>query len=48
MGIDGLKLGQWLITCLRFAPNAPQQNPVEDIYLDQILSFYWMPLQENF
>ena len=24
---------QWLITCERFAPNAPQQNPVEDIWL---------------
>ncbi len=24
---------QWLITCERFAPNAPQQNPVEDICL---------------
>lgn len=24
---------QWWITCLRFAPNAPQQNPVEDIWL---------------
>lgn len=24
---------QWLLTCFRFAPNAPQQNPVEDIWL---------------
>ncbi|MBD6621330.1 IS630 family transposase, partial [Komarekiella sp. 'clone 1'] len=24
---------QWLMTCFRFAPNAPQQNPVEDIWL---------------
>ena len=24
---------QWQITCLLFAPNAPQQNPVEDIWL---------------
>lgn len=24
---------QWWITCWRFAPNAPQQNPVEDIWL---------------
>ena len=23
----------WQITCTRFAPNAPQQNPVEDIWL---------------
>jgi transposase len=24
---------QWLMTCLRLAPNAPEQNPVEDIWL---------------
>ena len=24
---------QWTITCLRFAPNAPEQNPVEDLWL---------------
>lgn len=23
----------WAITCTRFAPNAPEQNPVEDIWL---------------
>ncbi len=23
----------WKITCIRFAPNAPEQNPVEDIWL---------------
>jgi transposase len=23
----------WSITCILFAPNAPQQNPVEDIWL---------------
>lgn len=23
----------WTITCIRFAPNAPEQNPVEDIWL---------------
>lgn len=23
----------WLITCTKFAPNAPEQNPVEDILL---------------
>ena len=22
-----------LITCIRFAPNAPEQNPVEDVWL---------------
>jgi len=24
---------QWLVTCILLAPNAPQQNPVEDIWL---------------
>ena len=24
---------QWSITCIRFAPNAPEQNPVEDVWL---------------
>lgn len=23
----------WAITCTRFAPNAPEQNPVEDVWL---------------
>jgi transposase len=23
----------WQLTCLRFAPNAPEQNPIEDIWL---------------
>ncbi len=23
----------WLLTCTRFAPNAPEQNPVEDVWL---------------
>jgi transposase len=23
----------WKITCIRFAPNAPKQNPIEDIWL---------------
>jgi len=24
---------EWIITCVLFAPNAPEQNPVEDIWL---------------
>jgi transposase len=24
---------KWKITCIRLAPNAPEQNPVEDIWL---------------
>ncbi len=30
---DGLQEEDWRITCLWFAPNAPEQNPVEDIWL---------------
>jgi len=29
----GLAEKEWKITCLRFAPNAPEQNPVEDLWL---------------
>ena len=29
----GLEEKDWKITCLPFAPNAPQQNPVEDVWL---------------
>jgi len=28
-----LKKSEWLIICELFAPNAPEQNPVEDIWL---------------
>ena len=24
---------EWKVTCIRFAPNAPEQNPVEDVWL---------------
>ena len=30
---QGLDEHNWKITCIRFAPNAPQQNPIEDIWL---------------
>lgn len=36
---------QWQITCKLFAPNAPQQNPVEDIWLQGkkiIREFYFL------
>jgi transposase len=29
----GLDESQWKLTCLRFAPNDPRQNPVEDVWL---------------
>ena len=41
----GLKKEEWRITCVRFAPNAPEQNPVEDIWLQAknfVRSFYSM------
>ncbi len=30
---QGLTEDTWVITCTRFAPNAPEQNPVEDVWL---------------
>lgn len=30
---QGLEQSDWKITCIRFAPNAPEQNPVEAIWL---------------
>jgi len=34
---------EWKITCERFAPNAPEQNPVEDVWLHakNFLRKYW-------
>lgn len=34
---------QWLITCILFAPNAPEQNPVEDVWLQakNFLRKFW-------
>ena len=29
----GLAEVEWKVTCLRFAPNAPEQNPTEDLWL---------------
>jgi len=30
---QGLEPTKWKITCIRFAPNAPEQNPIENIWL---------------
>ena len=30
---QGLEPKNWNITCIRFAPNAPEQNPIEDVWL---------------
>jgi len=35
--LEAVNLGyppdDWPVTCIRFAPNAPQQNPIEDVWL---------------
>lgn len=33
----------WNVTCILFAPNAPEQNPIEDVWLKakQYLRKYW-------
>lgn len=36
---------QWRITCIIFAPNAPEQNPVEDVWLQAknfLRKFWWL------
>ena len=30
---QGLDKEHWKITCIRFAPNDPKQNPIEDVWL---------------
>ncbi|MGK7949944.1 MAG: transposase [Xenococcaceae cyanobacterium] len=30
---QGFEPKKWKITCIRFAPNAPEQNPIEDVWL---------------
>lgn len=30
---QGLDPDQWRLTCIRFAPNDPKQNPIEDVWL---------------
>ena len=40
---DGIPPAKWPITCILFAPNAPQQNPIEDVWLQakNFLRKYW-------
>lgn len=40
---QGISASEWSITCVLFAPNAPQQNPVEDVWLQakNFLRKYW-------
>jgi len=34
---------EWLIRCIKLAPNAPEQNPIEDVWLQgkEMLRKYW-------
>ena len=34
---------EWLIKCIKLAPNAPEQNPIEDVWLQgkEMLRKYW-------
>jgi len=49
--LDGVNLhlarDAWRVTCIRFAPNAPEQNPIEDVWLKakQYLRKYWYVCQ---
>ena len=38
-----LEISEWLIICELFAPNAPEQNPIEDIWLKgkYLVRKYW-------
>lgn len=40
---------EWLVKCIRLAPNAPEQNPIEDVWLQgkEMLRKYWH-LCQNF
>lgn len=40
---QGYELAQWQVTCILFAPNAPQQNPIEDVWLQakNFLRKFW-------
>jgi transposase len=41
---DGKEESQWEYTCILFAPNAPEQNPVEDVWLQakSLLRKFWL------
>jgi len=46
---DNYQPEHWQITCILFAPNAPEQNPVEDVWLQakNFLRKFW-PLCKSF
>jgi transposase len=40
---EGCEAGEWAVTCIQFAPNAPEQNPIETVWLQgkKWLQEYW-------
>ncbi len=40
---QGSQKENWLIRCIKLAPNAPEQNPIEDVWLQgkEMLRKYW-------
>lgn len=52
--LEGVNLGceraSWPMTCIQFAPNAPDQNPIEDVWLQakQFIRQQWMRCQPSF
>lgn len=40
---DSYEANEWQFTCILFAPNAPEQNPVEDVWLQakNFLRKFW-------
>lgn len=52
--LEGVNLGcqraDWPLTCIQFAPNAPDQNPIEDVWLQakQFIRRQWARCQPSF
>ena len=47
---QGLDESNWRITCIRFAPNDPKQNPIEDLWLQAkrfIPEYYHLGTSKN-
>ena len=46
----GYTRGDWPITCIQFAPHAPEQNPIEDVWLQakQYVRKQWHRCQGHF
>ncbi len=45
---QGKEEDEWLVTCIRLAPNAPEQNPIEDVWLQgkEFLRRLWHKCRE--